>query len=232
MLLKVICGLILSVLLVFGAQALLRNKPQESAADWAKRNHIETAAARAKNQGRNAIEVPGPKLEYAGADMSLDKALQLYSVFIAEPVEQKSYLADAEHIATWYRFVIREVIAEKPPFVCSTCPELPQPPKELSAANSNEFLINKVGGTVAIDGVEVTMNDLDLPVFERGQQYLLFVSLDPGSRVATFGAGPSAAFSVNQNGKITPLSRWRARLHDDVEKRVIQSVDRLKAVAH
>lgn len=191
---------------------------QNETTEWRNRHSLKSEAQRARGNGKDKVVIPGPRIEYGGEDMSLAEAVQLYSVLVAEPLESKVYVSDSHHIVTWYRFEIKETLALRPPMVCDTCPKEPEVPPDLRPAKSGEFLVSKIGGTAVIDGVEVTMNDADLPSLEIGKKYLVFVSLSPQG-VAMFGGGPSNVLRINDFNKLEVLSKKNTRLHSEMRSR-------------
>src|SRR5882672_9988635 len=154
-----VCGLIL---LGVGITATLK-APQE----YNKDKSIASLAQRTKNQGKRQATVRGPIIDYAGTNMGLDEALQNYSALIAEPIESKTYIGDSlDDIRTAYKFRIVETLSQKNAVFCNTCPQVNDVSGKLPPAHYDEFLLELSGGTVTVDGVEVTMTTGEIPKFE------------------------------------------------------------------
>src|SRR5437762_12653491 len=68
------------------------------------RKTIPIVARESKAHAKIHVEVPGPIIDYP--TLSLDEMLRDYSVVIATPIAEKSYLVDDDTIATWYKFAI------------------------------------------------------------------------------------------------------------------------------
>jgi len=193
----IVCALLIGLV---GAKRIHTNGQRgENVSAWAQRNSLTEVAKRAKDEGKGMVTLPGPDIDYAGVDMGLDEALRDYSVVIVEPIESKSYMVDSDNIETWYRFRIREMVSQRDPKSCDTCSPPTASPQDMAPARSGEFLLAISGGTVTVDGVQVTMTNGSIPRFENGKEYLLFLSLMP-SGVAVLGSGPSAVFRVNEGG--------------------------------
>src|SRR6266404_3701141 len=118
---------------------------QSSSEEWKNRHSLESVARRTKGEGKNQVVIPGPIVEYPGFNMDLQEALQYYGVIVAEPVESKTYVADVDHIRTWYRFNIKEILHVRPPLICDTCPKLGEPPAEMLPVAQGELVVSKIG---------------------------------------------------------------------------------------
>jgi hypothetical protein len=159
--------------------------------------------------------------------MDLQEALQYYSVVIAEPVESRTYVTDADNIRTWYRFDIKEILHVRPPLICDTCQKPGEPPAELTPAGQGKFLISKIGGTTLVNGVRMTMTDLDLPEFDLHKQYLMFVSLSPNG-VAMLGGGPAGIFRIKDSDDLEGLIGKNTRIKVEMEKRFDFKLSKLR----
>lgn len=109
---------------------------------------------------------------------TLDRALAIHNLVVVEAITSKSFARDSDRdIETWYKVKLIEKLSEHTE-QCSTCPNLPPPPSEMLPLNKDEFLISRVGGEIAIDGVNIVSVDSEFPRFQTGKRYLLFVSFD------------------------------------------------------
>jgi len=210
--------IVLTCLLAIVVTAVIHRNAGQKAPASAEKNSLRSIAERAKNEGKQSVRVPSPRIDYAGENIGLDEALQNYSVVVAQPIDSKSYLSDSELIVNWYRFQILESLSQRPPYSCNTCPAAPDLPGDLPRPGQDEFYTVAVGGTVTIDGVQVTMNNPALPQFEKGRKYLLFVSLAP-SGVAVIGGGPSGVFRVGDDEILKPANKDNRRLKTDIQAR-------------
>lgn len=192
-------------------------------------NSVAARAARAKADGKNRVVLSAPQTEYAGSSAStdLDKALSYYTAVVARPVKIQSYIApNGEDVVTWSRFKVVEVLSEKNQPACPACP-VPTPPDEFSEVKKDEFVAVKLGGTVTVDGISVTMADPSFPEFQTGKKYLLFISKYP-SGVALLGIGPKGIFTVDELGKIKGLNQDEHAVKRDIEGRFNDSLSGLK----
>ena len=192
--------------------------PAQNRLHW----HIEQAKA----QGKSKISVPGPIIEYAGVNMGLEEALQHYSIVIAEPVGSKSYVIDGNNVRTWHKFKVTEVLAEKPPLTCDTCGSPPTIPVEMLPINDQEFVLPAAGGTVVVDGVELTESNYLLPPFELGKRFVFFLSISP-SRLGQLAGGPSGVFMVDENGLLK--SKSNQPLRNEILSRFDAKLSRFKS---
>jgi hypothetical protein len=217
------------LLLGLGARGLLNNGVQKKEnVKWAEQNSLKEIARRSKAEGKGTVTISGPWSDYPGVDMKLEEALRDYSVVVAEVIANKSYPINSDGVRTWYKFKIIDPLSEKYAHYCHTCPEIPEAPEDLSPINSDEFLLAIGGGTVNVDGVEVTVNNRSLPAFESGKRYVLVVSLTP-SRVALLGAGPSGVFRVDENERLEAVDNGNRPMQAEISQRFAGKLSNLKA---
>jgi hypothetical protein len=230
MLPKLLAAVACVILLIgLGATGLLHNSRQKNdTLKWADKNSLKEIARRSKEEGRVKVTVPGPFIEDPGMNMKVDEALRDYSVVVAEVIASKSYAFNSDGIRTWYKFRITDALSERNMEYCPTCPEIPEAPQDLSPINSDEFLLATGGGTVNIDGVEVTVNDRSLPAFESGKKYVLVISMT-SSRVALLGAGPSGVFRVADDEKLEAINKLNYPMQAEISQRFAGKLSELKS---
>lgn len=220
------CGILLIGLSV---TAFLNNGVQEKdKVPWAEKNSLKEIARRSKEEGKDKVTIPGPFIEYPGMNLKVDEALRGYSVVVAEVITSKSYAFDIYSIETWYKFRIADALSERNAQYCPTCPEVGEVPQDFLPINSDEFVLATDGGTLNIDGVQVTVNDRSLPVFEAGKKYLLVISLTP-TRVAILGTGPVGVFLVSDDGKLEAVNKLNYPLQAEIRQRFAGKLSELKS---
>jgi len=201
-----------------------RKAPQE----YSKDRSIASLARRTKSQGKTRVSAPGKIIDYAGANMGLDEALQNYSVVIAEPSESKSFITDSsDEIRTAYKFRILETLSQRNAVFCNTCPALKDVSDKLQPALYNEFLLELSGGTVIVDGVEVTMVSDGTLKIEDGQRYLMFISFTPGGMASLIG-GPSGLFRITSDESLEAMGNGKHRLAVEIAGRFSKSLSKFK----
>jgi len=211
------------LLLGLGIGGILK-APQE----YTKDKSIASVAHRTKIQGKTQVTVPGKLVDYPGMNIGLDEALRNYSAVIAEPIESKSFVTDSsDEIRTAYKFRILETLSQRNAVFCNTCPALNDVSDKLRPALYNEFLLELSGGTVTVDGVEVTMvSDATLKI-EDGQRYLMFISFTPGG-MASITGGPSGIFRITSDESLEAMSNGKNRLTREIAARFSKSLSRFK----
>jgi len=198
--------------------------PQENPND----RSIASLARRAKNQGNKKVTVPGKILDYPGMNIGLDEALQKYSVVIAEPIESTSFITDSlDNISTAYKFRIVETISQRSPVFCNSCPSLNDVSDKLQPARYDEFLLELAGGTVTVDGVEITMVSGQIPKFEDRKRYLMFINFTPAGMASTVG-GPSGIFRITSDESLEAVGNVKNRMPAEIATRFSQSLSRFK----
>ncbi len=184
------------------------------------KNSLVEIARRKKAEGQDKATVSGLIIDYGGAGMDLDEALKNYSVFVAEPIESKSFPLELSNISTWYKFRILETLSRRSYLYCPNCSPIAPIPKEMGSPNYDEFFVHTSGGVIDVEGVEITQPYGSLQFgsslhFEAGNKYLMFVNLAP-SQVAIVAGGPSGAFRLDKNDSLHPLNKESAPLPNKV----------------
>jgi len=162
---------------------------------------IEETVELAKLRGKKQVLVPGtislhPVVKTAD---EMDKTLSSFSLVLAEPIAEIGYLGNSNTINSWYRFRLVDQIIQAPPRASFARRELP---RELFPVKNDEFLVPIPGGTVTLDGVEVTQRDQNFPPFEQTKRYVLLVSLDPSTKVAELALGSQSVLIVNADNSL------------------------------
>jgi hypothetical protein len=218
-----------SALIGLGIVPLLKSHQYTNGAPQSSRpKSLKEIARQNKAEGRQEVKLRGPVSEFPGEDMDLDEALKNFTVVVAQPVDSKSYLYGEDGIRTWYRFRIVDMISRKSYVLCYTCSPVPDVPEDLPSLNADEFFLPMGGGTVNLDGVNVTVYSPDSPPFQQGERYLLFVSITP-SGVAQRAAGPTGIFRTNDDENLQPVVNNNRHIHAQMAERFNLKLSRLKS---
>lgn len=209
-----------SILALSGVVAVTssRNKQEN-----VKPNSLRWFAAKARASRKDKIFIPTP-VEYLGADSNPDELLSHATIVIARPVASYTYAPNDEDVVTWYKFRLIEKLNEEAP--CPRCPNR-TPPNEILPVNNDEFLLPKYGGTLDVDGVEVTKGESDFPPFPEDKNYLLFIMKSPNG-TASLLTGPGGAYAVSPEGALESVSNRPHRLKEAISQRFDSSVEQLK----
>lgn len=178
--------------------------------------------AQANNQ--TSITFPSGIHEYFLPN-TWDSVISSFSFLIVEPIEVRSYgtLTD-DTVRSWYRFRVSETLSTKsPPFAITN------PPSGMAQPQSNEILAFKWGGTVTLNGVQVTAEEPSFPNFIMGQRYLLVVQVDPNTRLANNAMGPDGAYIITASGQIVPVNPAGGVFKNDLASRYSSSINQLRA---
>lgn len=154
----------IAILTVLGLKGFQQGR---SVGSEQEKDSLVEVARRKKAEGQDKGTVSEMRIDYAGANMTLEEALKSFSVVIAEPIESKGFALDSTNIRTWYRFRILETLARKSYWYCSTCSPIPAVPPEMGKPNYDEFFVNVIGGVLNIEGVEITQRNSSL-LFNQG----------------------------------------------------------------
>lgn len=162
---------------------------------------LRERAELARARGQQRIVIPGVASLYpTTADVDeLDQLLPRLTVVIAEPISAFNYIDDSGLIRSWHKFRVIQTISQAPPLPTYVTRVLPT---ELSPVAENEILIHREGGTVVVDGVEITSNEEGAPPFRSSQRYLLVLSLDPITRIGEIRFGAQSILPINANNTL------------------------------
>jgi hypothetical protein len=207
----ILTTLVLLALLIgggIGLKTMIAGKSQNRGTtgyEAAKKGTLQWRADKAIKEGKGAVILPAPLVEYIGGADDPEFVLSNYSVVIAHPIQSMAVVVDDdESIVTWYKFKKQESIQERP-----ALPNIPQPtinpPQALLPVKEDEFLTVTYGGAVNVKGVNITMANSQMPSFANGKSYLLFISYTP-SGVAHLRGGPLGIFDVSADGSIEPTA--------------------------
>ncbi len=158
-------------------------------------------ARKAKAKGINKVAFPGPH----GIPMYVrnwDEVLSNFSIIVAEPVSKTSVLLDPHHIATFYKVKVIENLLRKDRDGCCGAPT--GVPGGLPAPGENEMYVVLNGGTVTLDGVEVSQTGLFSSV-QMSEPYLLFLSSGASGQVGSIPLGHRGIFKVGADGRLEAI---------------------------
>lgn len=190
------------------------------------RGKLSWHVALAKAKGQREVMIAAPVVTYA-VPQNLDEALAHYSLVLAEPLEQKSYVEN-DRITSWYKFRLIEELST-PTISCIYCPDIEAGPSDLLPVQANEFLVSKAEGEIELDGIRVKTNDPDFPAFEKGKQYLIFLSFDSQKAVAALRMGPWGTFDIAANEHLKVVNdKYKHRIIDDLTTGSDPSLNRLR----
>lgn len=219
-----ILGLAGAMLIVLGATLSQDKKiPYEEWKNW---HSLKSISKRTKTEGKNSVVVPGPRIEFGGENMTLQEAYDISSVVVAEPFESKSVIFSDDQIITWYRFRLLDTISIRPPLVCDGCPQPLEKPADIEPNKLGEILVPKIGGTVVVDGVRVTMKDVHMSDFELHERYLMFLSIGANG-VARISGGPTGVFRLTDADLLEPMYQ-HSRLKSELERRFDLRLSKLR----
>lgn len=226
LLLGILCTVIIGIVTVSSRSQQEEIKRLQDAPD---KDTIAWQARLARAEGKHRVVLAGPLVEYGTAVNSVDEATKYLGVVVAQPIDKKTLISSTNElyrdnqIKTWYKFKILQNYSQNRLPTCSHCGsyELDRIPQDMLPLNSDEILIETYGGSVEIDGVEISMVDKEIPVFSESQQYLLFLQTDESGKVGLLRMGAVGIYKVDPFGTLESVAR-RKDLHPIAQE--IQSV--------
>lgn len=133
----------IAILTTLGMKALYH--PGRGTTSVQGKGSLVELARRKKAEGHDKASISEIRIDYGGAGMDLDEALKKHSVFIAEPIESKSFPLEASNVRTWHKFRILETLARKSYLPCLQCSPIPAIPQEMGKPTDDEFFVYTIG---------------------------------------------------------------------------------------
>lgn len=182
---------------------------------------LKQIAREAKGKGEGEVKLHG-LITNKAQFTNLTDALNAYHLMKVELVDKKSMIEN-ESIYSWYKFkIIDDISQAKTAYDFSFM----TPPLEMLPLQRDEVLVSADGGVVMIDGIEVSSRELGEPVFDINKQYLLFLCLDPATKIATVNLGAAGVFSVDGADIIAPFNKNKRYVYDALGSNSISVVKR------
>lgn len=159
----------------------------------------------------------------------VDTALSVYTVVIAQPIAETTFVSPAGEVVTNYKFKIHELVSEPPSSKYPPSPFSGQIRPELLPIQDGEFVLGALGGTVSIDGVEVTSKFDNFEPFSLHKKYLLFLNFDSTRTVGGMEMGPLSALAINEGGTLQTLdNNPKHAIKQSMDSEVGNSVDQVR----
>ncbi len=156
-------------------------------------------AQQARLLGMSSYDLPRPIEEY-GEQEQLDAALQHTTLTLANLVASVP-VAEGTTIVTWKKYRIIEQFSKED--VHLPMEGLPKSvPKSLLPLRPGEFLLAETGGTLTVDGVQITMRPPARTPLPAGNLHLMFLVFGASGEVAASNYGPCGMFWVDKDNWI------------------------------
>lgn len=164
---------------------------------------LRERAQLAKARGEKKVILPAVSSLYmeAASPDELRQRLPEYTVVTAELVGRKSYLQGDGSIRSWYKFRVVDTLSQVPPlpFLAPTTDTVHE---ELIPLRENEFVINRPGGRLTIDGMEIVQREHYIPDFGASQRYLLLLSFDAPRKIGEIILGSQSILPINPDSTV------------------------------
>ena len=196
---------------------------------------LEWYAQLAQSQGLSEYHFSDGISEYPAP--SLDVAISNSNVAVVQIVAAKSYAVEGDSIVTWSKFKILE--SWRQVGACSPCLSSGLvPPADMLPLNSDEILVLRGGGSLAVNGVMLKSDVYDFPQFSFAHNYVLFFQRDPSQPQVGLlwlgGNGVLPIVSVNQLATVdildtTGTTQQYNPFTDELQNRYGNSLDQMRA---
>src|SRR5258708_17289491 len=101
-------------------------------------------------------------------------------------------------------------------------------PEKMFPLGAGEILIPQAGGSVMVDGVEITEDDLQFPQFALSARYLLFLRTGDSGQIGLLQMGPIGVFVEQEDDRLEPVSRRANALTSAITTRFRSSLQMLR----
>ena len=159
-------------------------------------------------------------------NIDLKTALNQNTLIIADVIDKVSRMLDSHTIGTFYRLKVVETVSRPEAPACCD-PKDEEFPSDLPALDENEMYLAGIGGTVQLDGMEVTVTEdfEDLLPYAR---YMLFLSPSASGKISLAKVGPRGVFRIKGNTHLESIVGKPSRLEREIEQTYGNSFARLK----
>jgi hypothetical protein len=186
---------------------------------------LKAQALRIKAKGGTQVSLPAPIPMYDDVN-DLNEALSLYDAVVAHPTDKISVIADERNVMTFYKFKIDEVLSRRESMKASCC-GAEKPPVDLPPLKPKEFYLRAGGGTVLLDGINITVEE-EFGDLLKHRKYLLLLSLDPSSNIGLVKLGTSGVFALDSEDVLEPLNKNPDMLSRQLQEQYGKSLTRLR----
>lgn len=214
---KIIIGFIVIIAAIIGiSQAWFSHEAKNETAISDIHKKVQTAKAK----GQRELRLPAP-IPYYASVRDLDDALGNYSTVLVEPTFVHTRLSsDSSRIEAWYKFKIIDFLSQpEKPHACGSCEAIKEIPPEVLPVNEDEVLVVQYAGKLEVDGVKVYSEDSFFPEYQLNQKYLLFLTLDVNSRIASVELGPQGVSFISPDGELQSIGSSDQKLTQSLKDR-------------
>lgn len=223
---KIFITILAAIISVSVASSYVRSTSQnaQEAARRKSRYTLRQRAREAKEKGETKLELHGV-ISMREEFISFDDAATKFDLLKVELITGKSLINDEDDfITTWYKFRVLDTLSRaKTSYDFSST----KPPPEMLPIQEDEILIPVSGGTVTVDGVDVSWGEPGQPgvrVFDVSQKYLLFLRLDQASKIATIDLGSTGVFVVGDDDTFTPFNDKNRHIYNALRTNSVAGV--------
>ena len=219
-----ILGLVLLLSSDLGRIPTRIQSPEASGEDVLFNTTLQGRARKAKAKGQTKVTFPEP----TGVPTYVrgwEEVVSNYSVVVAKPVSATSVLLDPYNIGTFYKVRVVEDLSRADNSCCGAPDGLPA---GLPAPGPGEMYVFAGGGTLTLDGVEVTQAGLFSEI-QTSQPYLLFLAGKGSRQVGALTLGRSGIFKVGADGRLEPINGRPNNIKTLLDTRYGGSLGRLRS---
>jgi len=187
---------------------------------------IKYFVRKAKTQGLTKIVIPEPEVRLAAIPRNLDEALSRFSIVIGRPLQKTSLVnEDGYGISTFYKMKIIEVLSKSDKKFC--CENLIKIPGQLAEPMAGEIYLASSGGTVTVDGIELTQREWT-DELSIDHNYLLFLSQNISEKVNTVDLGREVLYKIDSDGMIDTNFKEPNSITNQIRSEYGNSISSLK----
>lgn len=172
---------------------------------------VTERAAAAKAAGKTEVTFPSLTNTYPVEVKGLTHAIMEFTVVVGTPRKTQSVLVeDGAGIGTWYSVEIEQTIADHACTLCAllTFDKLPggAKPASLLPVPAHSMIFVRRGGSITVDGIQVTETEKGVATLSEGKKYLFVVDKSPAG-IARLVLNDAGIFTVGADGNtLAPLT--------------------------
>jgi hypothetical protein len=194
---------------------------QTPVGDFQAPGRVRQAVEKAKASGlKDVTLIPIPGLPTGITD--LDGAIANHSILVVRLVGKVTTMGHPDHLMTWYKAEVEEVIGKQKAVSSDPVPEIPAQFRQIGP---NEILLPTQGGSLIIDGVSVHETSPINSLLALNSRYLICVDLRHEGQVGTLFAELDGLLLIKPEGTLKPLGNVSDGIVRDIHERFADDLE-------
>jgi hypothetical protein len=152
----------------------------------------------------------------------LDGVIASHSLLVVRPITKVMTLGHPDHLMTWYKLQVIEVLWRQKTLSSDPFPEIPA---QFLQIGPNELLLPTPGGIVNVDGITIHETYPINTLLMMNKKYLVCADLKRDGQVGTLVTGLDGMFSIAPDGSLKALGNADRGVALDIHQRFADDLE-------